>query len=95
MEYRTGKKLLNLLLPGSVKTEPESFSLEFADSDELLNDNGELTIAKASTTGYTQLDMAQILDGHDAWGPFALVKGRLLLRDYKTMVCLDIRKNKS
>ncbi len=58
----------------------------------ILNDNGTLTIARASTTGFEELDKAQILDGRDAWGPIAIADGRLIMRDSKTMVCIDIRK---
>lgn len=59
----------------------------------LLSDEGVLTIIKGTTSGYEQLGQAQILDGHDAWGPLALVAGRMLLRDSKRMVCLDLRRN--
>ena len=58
----------------------------------ILNDDGTLTIAKASTEKFTLLDKAKIIDGVDAWGPIAIADGYLLMRDSKTMVCLDIRK---
>ncbi len=58
----------------------------------ILNDDGTLNIAKASTTKFTLLDKAKIIDGVDAWGPLAIADGYLILRDSKTMVCLDIRK---
>ena len=29
--------------------------------------------------------------GRDAWGPMAFVDGKLLLRDSKRMICLDLR----
>ncbi|NLF38872.1 PQQ-like beta-propeller repeat protein [bacterium] len=57
----------------------------------ILNDNGELTMARATTNAYIKLASAKIMDGKDAWGPFALVDGRLLMRDDKHMVCLDLR----
>ncbi len=56
----------------------------------LLSDDGVLTLLQASPDGYVQLDQARILDGHDAWGPIALAGGRMLLRDSKTMVCIDV-----
>ncbi len=58
----------------------------------ILNDNGTLSIAKASTKGFQLLDKAQIIKGHDAWGPLAIVEGYLLMRDSKNLVCVDIRK---
>jgi len=41
--------------------------------------------------GARKLTSHQVLDGHDAWAPIAFVKGRVLLRDSKQMVCLDLR----
>jgi outer membrane protein assembly factor BamB len=57
----------------------------------ILDDGGTLTLAKASIRGYDELARKKILDGYDAWGPLALVEGRLLLRDSKRLVCLDVR----
>jgi outer membrane protein assembly factor BamB len=59
----------------------------------ILDDDGELTIARASASGFTILDKARILVGQDAWGPVAITGGYLLARDSKQLVCLDIRKN--
>ena len=57
----------------------------------ILSDDGVLTILKTSTREYIQLAQAKVLNGHDAWGPLALVNGRLLARDSRRMVCIDIR----
>lgn len=57
----------------------------------ILKDDGTLTIVKASTKKYILLDKKKIIDGHDAWGPIAIADGKLILRDSKTMVCLDIQ----
>jgi outer membrane protein assembly factor BamB len=66
-----------------------------ADSKILiLDDDGTLTMIEASAGGYRQLARARILDGRDAWGPLALVGGRLLLRDATRMVCLDLRRER-
>ena len=59
----------------------------------VLGDSGMLTLVEASPAGYKQLAQAQVLDGHEAWAPLALVAGRLLARDEGRMVCLDVRKN--
>jgi outer membrane protein assembly factor BamB len=58
----------------------------------VLNDDGMLTLAEASTEQYRPLASAKVLDGRDAWGPMAVVDGRLLARDSRRMVCLDLRK---
>lgn len=64
----------------------------FADGKFLiLNDTGELTLARASKTGFEKLARARVLRGRDAWAPMALVDGRLLLRDSEQLVCLDVR----
>lgn len=57
----------------------------------ILSDDGVLTILKASTREYAQLARAKVLDGVDAWGPLALVKGRLFARDSRRLVCIDLR----
>ena len=56
----------------------------------ILKDDGELTLVKASLQGYEKIGRHKVLQGHDAWGPMALVNGRLLLRDAKRMICLDV-----
>ena len=56
----------------------------------ILSDDGTLTMIKPDVKGYIQLAQKKILDGHDAWGPLAIADGLLLMRDSKTMVCLDI-----
>jgi outer membrane protein assembly factor BamB len=58
----------------------------------ILNDDGEMTIARVTATSFTTLDKAKILNGQDAWGPLAISGGFLLARDSKEMVCIDIRK---
>jgi outer membrane protein assembly factor BamB len=59
----------------------------------LWNDDGRLFILKPSLSGYSELASAQVIpDGHDAWAPIALADGYMVLRDAKTMVCLDMRK---
>ncbi len=57
----------------------------------ILNDDGTLTITRPSTKEYIQLDQVKVFeDGHDAWAPFALADGYMILRDSKTMVCIDL-----
>lgn len=56
----------------------------------ILDDNGVLSMIRATTNGYEQLGRARVLDGHDAWGPIALAGTKMLLRDSKKMVCIDV-----
>ena len=56
----------------------------------VLNDEGRLTLAEATPEGYKQLAQAQVLAGHDSWGPMAMAAGRLIVRDLTQMVCLDV-----
>ena len=58
----------------------------------VMDDSGLLTLAKATPSGYNQLAQAQVLQGHDAWGPMAMAGGRLILRDLTRMVCLDVAR---
>lgn len=58
----------------------------------ILNEDGILTVAEASTEAYRPLGSARILDGPDAWAPLALAAGRLIARDTHRMVCVDLRK---
>ena len=58
----------------------------------ILNEDGVLTIAEASTESYKPLGSARILEGPDAWAPLALVAGRLIARDTHRMVCVDLRR---
>ena len=53
---------------------------------------GMLRLLEATAAGYHELASAQILEGHDVWGPLALAGGRLVIRDMTRMVCLDLRK---
>ena len=59
----------------------------------ILKDDGILTIAKASTEKFELLDKTKVLDGHDAWGPLVVTDGRLLMRDSKHLLCIDVRAN--
>ena len=57
----------------------------------ILSDDGTLTIAKPSTDSYIQIDQVKVIENaHDAWAPFALADGYLIMRDSKTMVCIDL-----
>ncbi len=59
----------------------------------ILNDNGELTIAKVTTKSFVKLDKLKVMEGEDAWGPLAIAGGLMVLRDSKHMICIDLRAN--
>jgi len=56
----------------------------------IVSDDGTLTIARPSTREYIELDTCRVMMGHDAWGPLAVADGYLVMRDSKSMVCLDM-----
>ena len=49
-----------------------------------------LRLIEANLKEYKELASAQILDGEDVWGPIALSNGKLVIRDMKQMVCLQV-----
>jgi outer membrane protein assembly factor BamB len=56
----------------------------------IVSDDATLTIVRPSTKEYQELDSYRVLEGNDAWGPLAIADGYLIMRDSKTMVCLDM-----
>jgi outer membrane protein assembly factor BamB len=56
----------------------------------VLDDNGTLVAARATAEGYFELARAKVLSGPESWAPMALAGGRLVIRDMKTMKCLDL-----
>jgi outer membrane protein assembly factor BamB len=56
----------------------------------LLGDEAELTMIDATKQEYVQLGHADILEGHDAWGPFSIAGSRLILRDMNTLACVEL-----
>jgi outer membrane protein assembly factor BamB len=57
----------------------------------ILSDEGVLTIIRATSSKYDELAHFKILPGQDAWGPMVMVNGRLLARDSRTLVCVDLK----
>jgi outer membrane protein assembly factor BamB len=59
----------------------------------VMDNSGVLTMAEARPDEYRRLGQYEVFsDGHDAWGPMAIVAGRLMVRDMTRMVCLDVRR---
>ena len=61
----------------------------------ILDDHGVLTMLEASTEEYIQLGQAQVLEGHDPWGPIALAGSRMLLRDMDNLICVELGADNS
>ncbi|MCK4342817.1 MAG: NHL repeat-containing protein [Phycisphaerae bacterium] len=51
---------------------------------------GMLRLLDVNAAEYRELDRAQVLHGHDVWGPMALSNGKLVLRDMTKMVCIEV-----
>jgi outer membrane protein assembly factor BamB len=58
----------------------------------VLNDDGVLSLIEAKPDKFVLLARAKVLEGIESWGPPALVEGRLIVRDFTTMKCLDLRQ---
>lgn len=58
----------------------------------ILSDDGVLTMIEASSGKFEIVNQKKMLEGHDAWGPFAFADGYLLLRDSKKIYCVDLRQ---
>ncbi|MFM1943676.1 MAG: hypothetical protein RI897_2658 [Verrucomicrobiota bacterium] len=57
----------------------------------ILDDDGTLTMVRASVGAYERVAQARVLHGKEAWAPMAFVSGFLVLRDFEEMICLDMR----
>jgi outer membrane protein assembly factor BamB len=58
-----------------------------------MNDSGLLRLLEVNPDKYQVLAQAQVLKGRESWGPMALAGGRLLVRDFTRMVCLDVAQH--
>ncbi len=54
-----------------------------------MNDEGLLTMARFGG-GFDMLARAKVLHAGESWGPMTLVGGKLIIRDLKRMICLDV-----
>lgn len=55
-----------------------------------VNDSGLLRLLEATPQKCNLLAQAQVLPGHESWGPMALVDGRLFVRDLNRLICLEV-----
>ena len=56
-----------------------------------MDDNGTLTMIQASEKAFNLVNQKRIVEGEDAWGPFAFADGYLILRDSKHLYCVDLK----
>jgi outer membrane protein assembly factor BamB len=56
----------------------------------LLSETGTLTVVEATPAGYHELSRNRVLEGVDAWGPMAVAGTRLLLRDSRRLLCVNV-----
>jgi outer membrane protein assembly factor BamB len=94
---RADGKFVCLSMEGKVlwaSTASQTFGLgSFVMGGDLIyavTDNGLLRMLAVTPDKYEALGQAQVLKGREAWGPMALVDGRLILRDLTRMICLDV-----
>ncbi len=64
--------------------------MEIDEKFFILNVDVTLSVVSASVKNYEELLRIKLFKGHDAWAPMAYSRGKLLLRDYKKMVCISI-----
>ncbi len=74
---------------------PDKFGLgPYLIADGLIfamNDEGLLQLARAAPDRYEPLERVQVFaNGASSWGPMALAGGRLIVRDFTRMTCLDV-----
>jgi outer membrane protein assembly factor BamB len=95
-EKRDG--LLCLTLDGEVlwktKRKPnfERGGLVMVDGKVFIVDGrrGNLYFAEVSPAGYTELGKIKLLNPPNIWAPLALSEGKLVIRDQKQMICVDV-----
>jgi outer membrane protein assembly factor BamB len=58
----------------------------------ILSDDGTLSLVDVSADSFSLLARRKVLEGRDAWAPMAMAGGKLLLRDSRQLVCLDVSR---
>jgi prenyltransferase beta subunit/outer membrane protein assembly factor BamB len=58
----------------------------------VLSDDGLLSMFAFADNQLQPLAEFRGLTGHDAWAPLAMANGLMVLRDSKTMICIDLKK---
>jgi outer membrane protein assembly factor BamB len=58
----------------------------------ILTERGTLIVVEATPEGYNEISRNHVLDAVDAWGPMAIAGTRLLLRDSRRLICMDLEE---
>lgn len=97
---RPDEQLVCLDLSGSVvwtSTSANKFGFgPYTVADGLMyvmNGSGKLSLVQPGPSGYVQLAQADVMEGHETWGPMAIASGRLIVRDLNRMMCLDVSQH--
>lgn len=61
----------------------------------IADDEGVLHVYEYENNRFRRLARHKVLPGVDSWGPLAYAGGLMILRDSTSMVCLDLRNNKT
>lgn len=96
---RKPKSMCCLSLDGKLMWEqaPDFYLGAFILVDDLIliqdGKNGDLCLIEASPKGYKELARARLFPdvSGEPWSPLAISDGKLLIRDGKQMLCLDLR----
>jgi outer membrane protein assembly factor BamB len=84
LDFQTGKAMWDSDKTGHC-------SVLYADGKLfLMNDQGELIVARATPDRYEELSRASVLAGEIGWTPPALDRGRLFVRNQKVAACVYI-----
>lgn len=79
-------------LEGAPRFERSPFILADGKLIALDAKSGTLYLLKADPSAYTELSSAKLLKENEmSWAPLALSDGKLLLRDWDTMKCIDLK----
>jgi outer membrane protein assembly factor BamB len=82
LQWKTGRDP-NFGRGGMIRVGDRIFALD--------DTTGDLVLIKPSPRGYQELGRRTYLSGPEKWAPLALADGKLLIRDQKKMVCVDVR----
>ena len=53
---------------------------------------GILRLIEPTPAGYKEISQVELLGGKEIWAPMALADGKLLIRDQRQMICLDVKR---
>ena len=76
----------------SNKAEDENGSVLIADGKifSLVSESGDLRLVSATPEAYKELGKVNVTTGKNIWAPMAISDGKLLVRNRRTLICLDV-----